>query len=267
VTECLGIDDLPDVRTSDVERPQADGDWSGTDLMAPRVVMLSLGIQGASPTDLEAKRRAAQFVLGPSRRNTEKLVLTDGRAVYGKLRKSSMPSDMMADWRLGEIHLQFYCPDPRVFTGDVQSLTLIAGGARLSGRTYSRGYTLASGAPNFVSPRGWRYPAQSQVVSEGRLTNSGNVPAPCDCTLRGPLQNPQIEIVGVSQFPIAVSLGPNDVLQVTRDYHMILNGIERRDLIGPGAVWPAIPPGTWTVRLFAQSGTGSCYIVTQSAVL
>jgi len=143
----------------------------------------------------------------------------------------------------------------------------VAGAARLTGRTYPRGYTLASGAPNYIAPKGWQYPAQSQVVSEARLTNTGNVDAPCDCRLIGPLQNPRIEVVGVSMFPISVSIGATDTLLVTRDYHVILNGVERRDLIGIGAEWPTIPPGTWTIRLFAQSGNGTCYVVTQSATL
>jgi hypothetical protein len=267
VTEIDGIDGLPPIQSADVDRPQIDGAWTGADQVSPRVIQLSLGIQGTDPADLEAKRKAALFVLGPSRKATERLVLTDGRTVYGKLRKSSMPSDMGFDWRLGEIHLEFYCPDPKVYTGDYQSATLIAGGARLTGRTYKRGYTAASGAPNYVAPKGWQYPPTSQIVSQAQMTNTGNVPAPVNCVLTGILLNPAIEVVGQTLFPINVSLGPTDVLQVTRDYHVILNGVERRDLIGIGAQWPVIPPGTWTIRLFAQSGNGTCFVDTQSATL
>ena len=57
------------------------------------------------------------------------------------------------------------------------------------------------------------------------------------------------------------------MLQVTRDYHVLLNGVERRDLIGIGAQWPVIPNGTWTIRIFAQSGNGTCFVQTQSANL
>jgi len=265
VMEIDGIDGLPDIQAADVDRPQTDGSWSGADQVSPRTIVLSLGIQGDDPADLEAKRKAALFVLGPSRKAVERLIFTDGRMVYGKLRKSAMPSDMGNDWRLGEIHLQFLCPDPRVYTGDLQSVTLIAGGARLSGRTYPRGYQ--SGIPNFVAPKGWQYPPLTQVISAGQLTNIGNVPAPCDCTLTGPLLNPAIEVIGQTWFPINVSLGATDVLQVTRDYHVILNGVERRDLIGIGAQWPVIPNGTWTIRIFAQSGNGTCFVQTQSANL
>jgi hypothetical protein len=238
VTEIDGIDALPDIEAADVDRPQIDGAWTGTDQVSPRVITLSLG-----------------------------LVLTDGRIVYGKLRRSSMPSDMGNDWRLGDIHLQFWCPDPRVYTGLPQSAVLVAGGARLTGRTYKRGYTLASGAPNYVAPKGWQYPPASQMVGQASMVNYGNVGAPVDCQLSGPLLNPAIEVVGHTLFPINVSLGSTDVLLVTRDYHVILNGVERRDLIGIGAQWPVIPPGTWTIRLFAQSGNGTCYVATQSAYL
>lgn len=265
VTAIDGIDALPDIQSADVDRPQTDGSWSGADQVSPRVIVLSLGIQGTDPLDLEAKRKAALFVLGPSRKDVERLILTDGRMVYGKLRKSSMPTDMAADWRLGDIHLQFLCPDPKVYLGDLQSVTLIAGGTRLTGRTYPRGYQ--SGIPNYVAPKGWQYPPLTQVISAGLLTNNGNVPAPCDCTLTGPLLNPAIEVVGQTWFPINVSLGATDVLRVTRDYHVLLNGVERRDLIGVGAQWPVIPPGTWTIRIFAQSGNGTCFVQTQSANL
>jgi hypothetical protein len=267
VTEIDGIDALPDIEAADVDRPQIDGAWTGTDQVSPRVITLSLGIRGDSPADLETKRRAALLLLGPSRKAVERLVLTDGRIVYGKLRRSSMPSDMGNDWRLGDIHLQFWCPDPRVYTGLPQSAVLVAGGARLTGRTYKRGYTLASGAPNYVAPKGWQYPPASQMVGQASMVNYGNVGAPVDCQLSGPLLNPAIEVVGHTLFPINVSLGSTDVLLVTRDYHVILNGVERRDLIGIGAQWPVIPPGTWTIRLFAQSGNGTCYVATQSAYL
>lgn len=265
VTAIEGIDALPDIQAADVDRPQTDGAWTGTDQVSPRTIVLSLGIQGTDPVDLEAKRKAALFVLGPSRKDVERLILTDGRMVYGKLRKSSMPTDMAADWRLGDIHLQFLCPDPKVYLGDLQSVTLIAGGTRLTGRTYPRGYQ--SGIPNYIAPKGWQYPPLTQVISAGLLTNNGNVPAPCDCTLTGPLLNPAIEVVGQTWFPINVSLGATDVLRVTRDYHVLLNGVERRDLIGTGAQWPVIPPGTWTIRIFAQSGNGTCFVQTQSANL
>jgi hypothetical protein len=267
LSEIVGIDDMPEIRTSDIPRPQADGDWSGTDQVAPRVIIMTLGIRGRDGPDLEAKRQAAMFRLSPSRRTTERLVLTDGRQVYAKLRRYSMPTDMGNDWRIGELHLEFYCPDPRVYTGDNQAVTLIAGGARLTGRTYVRGYTAASNAPNYVAPKGWQYPPTSQIVSEARLTNRGNVPAPLDITMHGVLLNPRIEIVGISQFPLIVSLGAGDVLQATRDYHLLLNGVERRDLLGTGAVWPAVPPGTWTVRLFAQAGNGTAEVFMQSANL
>jgi hypothetical protein len=267
VTAIEGIDALSDIRSIDVDRPQTDGNWTGTDQVDARVIVLALGIQGADPADLEAKRQAALFALGPSRKATERLVLTDGRQVYAKLRKSAMPTDMAYDWRLGDILLQFYCPDPRVYTGDIQTVTLVPGGQRLSGRTYVRGYTAASGAPNYTAPKGWTYPATSQAVSTAAMRNTGNTSAPCDCTLMGPLLNPRIEVVGNTQFPLTVSLSTSDTLQVTRDYHVILNGVERRDLMGVGAQWPAIPPGGGTIRLFAQSGTGTAVITTQSANL
>ena len=267
MTEISGIDDMAPIRTADITRPQTDGDWSGTDQVGARTIIMTLGIRGRDGPDLEAKRKAAMFRLSPSRTDTERLVLTDGRMVYGKLRRYAMPTDMGYDWRLGELHLEFYCPDPRVYTGDSQGATLVAGAGRLSGRTYVRGYTLASGAPNYTAPKGWTYPPASQIVSEARLTNTGNVAAPVDATLRGVLLNPRIEVVGVSQFPLIVSLGAADVLRVTRDYHLLLNGVERRDLLGAGAVWPAIPPGTWTIRLFAQAGNGSCDVYMQSANL
>jgi hypothetical protein len=267
VTAIEGIDALSGIRTVDIDRPQQDGNWTGTDQVDARTIILSLGIQGTDPADLEQKRRDALFQLGPSRNDPERLVLTDGRQVYGKLRKSAMPTDMESDWRLGEIHLQFYCPDPRVYTGDIQTVTLLSGGTRLTGRTYKRGYTLASGAPNFTTPKGWTYPATSQQISAALMRNTGNASAPCDCMLYGPLLNPRIEVVGYTQFPLVVSLSASDVLQVTRDYHVILNGVERRDLLGVGAQWPAIPPGGATIRLFATSGAGNAVITTQSANL
>lgn len=255
VTKIEGIDDLPEVRTLDVDRPQTDGAWTAIDLLKPRKIVMGLGIRGSSGLDLEAKRAAARGQLYVSR-TPEALMLADGRLVYAKLRKAAMPSDMAADWRLGEILLEFYCADPRIYSGVEQNVTLVAGAIRTDGRHYPRVYP------------SWAYPAFLPSISDGTLTNAGNADAPTQWVISGPLSGPiTCEVVGRSIFTISTDLGAADVLTVTRDQNLLLNGVTRRDLIAVGAAWPMVPPGTWTVRLTARIGGGSAVVTMRSATL
>lgn len=268
VTRIEGIDDLPDVRTADVARPQRDGSWSGPDYLEPRVIDLGLGIQADDGVDLEARRQTIKASLGPSR-TPETLVLTDGRVVYAKLRKSAILSDMSYDWRLGDVVLQFYCADPRVYGSDYQLVNLIAGTPRVDGRTYIRAYTLANAPPNLAPPSGpgWSFPQTTQTVASGTVINNGNVDAPVDVTITGTLQTPIIEVVGVSTTQLNITLASGDVLKLTRDWQILLNDIPRRDLLAIGSNFPMIPPGTWTVRLSSRGGTGSATVEIRSASL
>lgn len=266
VTSVEGVDDLPAVRGYDTPKPQTDGDWSGIDTLGSRVIKLGLGIVATTGDELESRRMAARAQLTKSAA-PEVLRLSDGRCVYAKLRKSAIPSDMGADWSIGDIFLEFYCSDPRVYDPQEQIIELIAGVPRVDGRQYSRGYVGPNPAiPNLAVPGpGWSFPQSSQPVSEGQLTNTGNTPAPVTVTMYGTLLQPVIEIVGHSLLRLIVDLGASDVLQITRDQAIILNGTPRRDLVAPGAVWPEVPPGTWTVRLSTNAGGGRATIAMRSA--
>ena len=250
-----GADDLPAVRTYDVDRPQTDGAWTGADLLSPRKISMTLGIRGTTGPDLESRRLSARLQLGVSR-VPELLTLPNGSVVYAKLRRAGMPSDMTADWRLGEIILEFYCADPRLYAAAEQSVSLVAGAIRTDGRHYPRHYPA------------WAYPAFLPSISDGNLTNGGNTDAPTEWVITGPLSAPiTCEVVGHSILTINANLTAGDTLTVTRDQNLLLNGITRRDLIAVGAVWPWVPPGMWTVRLTARIGGGSAVVTMRSATL
>jgi hypothetical protein len=251
------------VRTSDVARPQYDGDWSGPDYLEARVINMGLGIQADDGPDLEARRVAARQALLPTR-NEDVLTLTDGRIVYAKLRKAQMPTDMEYDWRLGDIAMQFYCADPRVYGSDYQNIALIAGAPRVGGRTYYRGYQ--SGAPNYVAPKGWQYPSTVQTVASGTIVNNGNVPSPLTITITGTaLDTPAIEVVGYATITLNLVVQTGDVLVITRTQQILLNGVARRDVLAVGSTFPVCPPGTWTVRLNSKGGTGAAQVEMRSA--
>lgn len=250
-----GVDDLPPVRAFDVDRPQTDGAWTGTDLLSPRKITMTLGIRGTNGADLESRRLSARLQLGVSR-VPELLTLPNGSVVYAKLRRAAMPSDMGHDWRLGEIITEFFCADPRLYAAAEQSVHLVAGAIRSDGRHYPRHYPA------------WTYPAWLPSISDGQLTNGGNVEAPTQWTIVGPLSGPiTAEVVGRSIFTINADLLASDTLVLTRDQNLLLNGITRRDLIAVGAAWPVVPPSMWTVRLTARIGGGSATVTMRSATL
>ena len=57
VTAIEGIDALSGIRTVDIDRPQQDGNWTGTDQVDARTIILSLGIQGTDPADVACETR------------------------------------------------------------------------------------------------------------------------------------------------------------------------------------------------------------------
>ena len=266
VTLVEGVDDLPPIRTHDLPKPQTDGDWTVRDTVGARTITLGLGIVAANGPDLEVKRQEAKAHLTRSLVE-EVLRLSDGRVAYAKLRKAAVPSDLGYDWSIGELLLEFYCPDPRIYGTDEQVIELLAGAPREDGRQFSRGYVGPNpGIPNLAVPGpGWSYPQTIQPVSEGQLTNSGNTPAPTEVTLYAPLSTPVVEIVGHTSMRLNVDLTGSDVLVVTRNHQIVLNGVPRRDLLAPGATWPEIPPGTWTVRLSTTTGGGRAVVRMRSA--
>ncbi|MFF5801590.1 phage distal tail protein [Streptomyces albogriseolus] len=139
VTAVDGLDDLPDIRSEDIERPGQHGDYSGPDYTGARVVQMKLGLRGQSPDDLRALSLALRAATQPQRQPAPLQFLDQDVLVYAKVRKRSIPYDAEYLWRIGDAALEFYCPDPYLY-GLVEKTERTTAYSPAVGRTYPRVY-------------------------------------------------------------------------------------------------------------------------------
>lgn len=139
VTSIEGVDDMPDIRAEDVNRPDQHGDYTGPDFTGPRVVQLGLGLRGESPDDLRALTVALRDATQPQRQPAPLQLLDQGLLVYGKVRKRSLPYDAENLWSLGSAALELYCADPYLYGLDEQTASTTAY-SPAAGRTYPLTY-------------------------------------------------------------------------------------------------------------------------------
>ncbi len=143
VTGIEGLDDLPDIRSEDVERPGQHGDYTGPDYTGPRTIPIKLGLRGASPDDLRALSLALRNATQPQRQPAPLQFLDQGVLVWAKVRKRNIPYDAEYLWSIGDAALEFYCADPYLYGLDEKSASTTAY-SPAAGRTYPLVYGLTA---------------------------------------------------------------------------------------------------------------------------
>lgn len=144
-----GLDDLPDIRSEDVERPGQHGDYTGPDYTGPRVVQLKLGIRADSPDELRALTLALRAATQPQRQPAALQFLDQDTLVWAKVRKRSLPYDAENLWRIGDAALELYCADPYLYGLEEKSAWTNAYSPS-AGRSYPLTYAGVTAATNEV---------------------------------------------------------------------------------------------------------------------
>jgi len=232
VTGIEGLDDLPEIRGEDVERPGQHGDYSGPDYTGARVVQLKLGIRADSPDELRALTLALRNATQPQRQPQPLQFLDQGVLVWGKIRKRSLPYDAEYLWRIGDAALEVYCPDPYLYGLEERSASTTAYSPS-AGRSYPLTYPRSYGSAG----------------SSGRLTavNEGASPAYPVLRIDGPVASPAIEQVNTgSILTLDATLQAGEYLLIdTRSRAVLLMGSSpRRSWVRAGSVWPLLQPGS-----------------------
>ncbi|WP_435252230.1 phage distal tail protein [Streptomyces tendae] len=143
VTGLDGLDDLPEIRSDDLERPQQHGDYTGPDFTGPRTVQLKLGIRGETPDDLRRLTLALRAATQPGERPAQLQFLDQGALVWAKVRRRSLPYAAEYLWRIGDAALELYCADPYVY-GLEEKAAWTAAYSPSAGRTYPLVYGSAT---------------------------------------------------------------------------------------------------------------------------
>jgi hypothetical protein len=180
VTAIEGLDDLPDIRSEDVDRPGQHGEYTGPDYTGARIVQLKLGLRGASPDDLRALSIALRNATQPQRQPAPLQFLDQNILVWGKVRKRSIPYDAEYLWSIGDAALELYCADPYLY-GLEEKAAWTTAYSPAAGRTYPLVYAGAGPAvrnlvlnPSAVGLANTQnYGAASRALaSEGRFGTS-----------------------------------------------------------------------------------------------
>ncbi|PJN38987.1 hypothetical protein CG747_20825 [Streptomyces sp. CB02959] len=241
VESLLGLDDLPDVRSDDTNRPSQHGEYSGPDYTGARTIQLGLVLRADDPAALRDLKLALRRATQPAPAPAPLRFLDWDIVAYGKIRKRSIPYDAHYLWTTGEAALEVYCPDPRLYslTEYTASTTAYSPSA---GRTYPLTYPRTYGSAG----------------SSGRLTitNGGDSIAYPLLRIDGPVAQPVVEVISAaaggsntagdsSTLSITGTLQPGEYLTVdTRTRAVLLMGsAPRRDWVRAGSEWPVLPPG------------------------
>lgn len=232
VTALGGLDDLPDIRAEDVDRPGQHGDYTGPDWTGPRVIQLGLGLRGDSPDDLRALTLALRAATQPQRQPAALQFLDQDTLVYAKVRRRSLPYDAEHLWSIGDAALELYCADPYMYGLEERSASTTAYSPS-AGRTYPLTYARTYGSAG----------------TSGRVTavNDGASPAFPVLRLDGPVANPSIEQVNTgATITLDATLQAGEFLLIdTRSRAVLLMGTSpRRTWVRGGSVWPLLQPGS-----------------------
>ena len=245
VTALEGLDDLPDIRSEDVERPGQHGDFTGPDFTGPRVIQLKLGLRGETPDDLRAISLALRNATQPQAQPMPLQFLDQDILVWAKVRKRSIPYDAEYLWRLGDAALELYCADPYLY-GLAEKSTSTTAYSPAAGRTY-----------NLTFPR-----AYGAAGTSGRVTtvNDGASPAYPVLRLDGPVANPTIEQVTTGALLVldaTIQAGEYLLIDTRSRAVLLMGSAPRRSWVRAGSTWPLLQPGSNEIAYRGSALPGS----------
>lgn len=145
VTAVNGLDDMPDIRAEDINRPDQHGDYTSPDTTGARIIQLGLGLRGDSPDDLRDLTLALRAATQPQRQPSPLQFLDQDMVVYGKVRQRNVPYDAENLWSTGSAALELYCADPYLYSLEEHTVSTTAY-SPAAGRTYPLVYTGAGPA-------------------------------------------------------------------------------------------------------------------------
>lgn len=226
-----GIDDLPGIRSQDLDKSDQHGDYTGPDYTTARTVQMTLNLLAATPDELRALTLELRRATQPQRQPAELQFLDWDISVFGKVRKRALPYDAGNLWRAGSAAIEWYCADPFLYGLTEQSAATTAY-SPAAGRTYPKTFPYTYGAGG--------------TAGHLTATNGGDSPAYPSFRLDGPVASPSIEQAAVgASLVFDTTLQPGEFLTVdTRSRAVLFMGTTpRRSWLRGGAVWPLLMPG------------------------
>ena len=251
--EVVGVEglDLPGIRDETRKRPREHGVFDlMPDLLDYRLVDLDLEVLSTSYTPFDTLADATTdfdslFPLVFMFHDSVK------KYVNCRVRKRSTKVDRSTLLGNGRVSLQFWCPDPRVYS--------------LTQSTLSPALPAVSGGLAF--PFSFNLGFGSATSSSVYATNDGNMDSYPIFTFAGPLTAPTITNITTGEiFSTASAILSGQTLTVNCADKTVLLGSTSRysDVSSTSSFWSLVP-GINEVKFGATSGSGSCTVSFYSA--
>lgn len=250
IVRIVGLDDLPDVRTTDKEKALRHGLYPSADFYGKRVIVIELEVWADTPTEMRAAIDVLDAATSVPDADSDFVGRLTGYSIGDFLisvrpRKRDLPLDQ--EMMLGKANatIQLEASDPRIYSNLLQS-------ASTAVVTAAGGLSLPLTLPLDLGGTG-----DSGTFSAANL---GNFEAPWVATINGPITDPQIQNVTTGELVrVAGSLSATDVLTIDQDNRRILlNGTQSRysGLTSDSSLTWGLAPGTTSLR-FSGTTSGS----------
>lgn len=239
--------DMPPINTSDVAA--GEGDLPGIDKPASRNVTLTLEVAGATQ---EAWYATSALLRTATNHSSVDLPFTfeiyEGAQplrFYGRCRRRNVPVDIRQAYGNVTVNLQFYAPDPRIYS-----------------ETEYTGQASAPSLPDgFSFPRTYPYDfGDGGSVEVINAFNAGDAPAPWTAVVYGPCENPTLIGPGGSmRWEGTLGAGESVHFDAHPQRKTILVGgsSSQFGLLSDDSDWWLLEPGSNDVVLESGDGQGS----------
>jgi hypothetical protein len=260
LVKVTGLHDTPNVRTSDQDRPRQHGQYPGADYHGGRSIQATVTIV-ANPNTAATSWDAFSLAMVTGKKTESPLLvqipgLASGRTLQigARVRQLALPIDF--DYRdgAGRAVVQWWATDPLFY--DATPTTLSTSMASLSGggRTYPHIYPRVYGG----------------AVSGGTIlaSNAGEVDAPWQATITGPIDNPSIYNVSTGQtlgFTGSLLTGETLVLDSLEKSVLFAGTVSRYTWLTFVSQWFDLAPGVNQLQFTGTAGTGTLTTTFRSA--
>lgn len=238
--------DLPALRTSDVNRPQRDGQFAGNDLMAGKSIVLQLEAWASDGTDMGARVAAIMEAFSPG--TTHDLVTQIPSMGQIKLecrvRRRSLPLNIDQIAGLQRFSVELYAVNP-IWQSNTQKAVFIGLGSVSGGLSFPISFPISFGETN---------------VGASSMTNSGTYDSFPLVVIVGPITDPTLENRTVGKtLTFTGTLAVGEQLWVDFDSRTVLldNSASRYNWVDDSSQFWSLVPGTNEVWLGGTAGAGT----------
>lgn len=246
-----GLDSMPELRSDDEDRQDDHGAIPGIDLLPGRTIEATLNVNDVSHAAIMARYRDMARVMSPSRVEIPLVFRRPGedrKQVFARPRRRNFPSNYDVAHGLAIGSLQWFAPDPRIYSLIERSAQVVlAGDVANADGTVTPGARSGSVVVNNAGD--FRTFPRFRIEGDGtnpRIAVSNQTPAPDGTSYNGRTFAIDYDMAAADRFDI-------DSKRKT----IALNGANSYRFRRTDSRWWELMPGTQTVTFSRSDTTGT----------